>query len=289
MALFGPSENGSREPRSLVEFRAGKMKLEESTSTVVPDKRKGLVFMKLDSNGLLHFYWKDRQHGHLEDDFIIFPDDAEMKRVPQCTTGRVYLLRFKNNSKRKFFYWMQEPDEVKYADLVKKVNELINNPPDPAVEGIGDELPASLMESGALQSLLGPDADREQFVEILQPGRFQHMISPMGGSLGGSRAQMSFDSSRPASSSKQVSSSAATTTAASSLTGARSSQHRQQPQQQPRQQLQLSDLQSALTSVGVVIPQDGTSNRSREEHPPVSLSQVVTTDACRRCLTAGSE
>ena len=67
MALFGPSESGSREPRSLVEFRAGKMKLEESTSMVVPDKRKGLVFMKLDSNGLLHFYWKDRQHGRLED------------------------------------------------------------------------------------------------------------------------------------------------------------------------------------------------------------------------------
>ena len=67
MALFGPSESGSREPRSLVEFRAGKMKLEESTSMVIPDKRKGLAFMKLDSNGLLHFYWKDRQHGRLED------------------------------------------------------------------------------------------------------------------------------------------------------------------------------------------------------------------------------
>ena len=132
-----------------------------------------------------------------------------------------------------------------------------------------------------MQSLLGPGADREQLLEILQSGRFQHMISPMGGSLGGSRAQTSFDSSRPASSSQQVSSSAATTTAASSLTGARSRQHRQQPQQQPRQQLQLSDLQSALTSVGVVIPQgllhskyivghfclnclDGTSDRSRE-------------------------
>lgn len=44
-----------------------------------------------------------------------------MKRVPQCTTGRVYLLRFKNNSKRKFFYWMQEPNEAKDADLIKKV------------------------------------------------------------------------------------------------------------------------------------------------------------------------
>lgn len=255
---------------------------------VLPDKRKGLVFMKLDNNGLLHFYWKDRQHGRLEDDFIIFPDDAEMKRVPQCTTGRVYLLRFKNNSKRKFFYWMQEPNEAKDADLIKKVNDLINNPPDPSVEGIGDDLPAGLMESGALQSLLGPGADREHLLEMLQSGRFQHMISPMGGSLGGSRAQTSFDGSRPATSQQASASAAATAPTAPSLTGTRSSQHRQQQQQQPRQQLQLSDLQSALSSVGVIIPQGGTADGSREEHPAINLSQVVTSDALRQAVSEPS-
>jgi len=65
MALFGPSDGGSREPRSLVEFRAGKMQLKNSM--VLPDKRKGLIFMKVDNDGLLHFYWKDRQHGRTED------------------------------------------------------------------------------------------------------------------------------------------------------------------------------------------------------------------------------
>lgn len=39
-------------------------------------------------------------------DLIIFPDDCEFKRVPQCTTGRVYVLKFKAGSKRLFF-WMQ--------------------------------------------------------------------------------------------------------------------------------------------------------------------------------------
>ena len=39
-------------------------------------------------------------------DLIIFPDDVEYKRVPQCTTGRVYILKFKSSS-RKFFFWMQ--------------------------------------------------------------------------------------------------------------------------------------------------------------------------------------
>jgi len=39
-------------------------------------------------------------------DLIIFPDDCEFKRVSQCTTGRVYVLKFKAGSKRLFF-WMQ--------------------------------------------------------------------------------------------------------------------------------------------------------------------------------------
>lgn len=39
-------------------------------------------------------------------DLIIFPDDCEFKKVSQCTTGRVFVLKFKAGSKRLFF-WMQ--------------------------------------------------------------------------------------------------------------------------------------------------------------------------------------
>ncbi len=64
-ALFGSSaSDGRREPRSLVEFRAGKMTL--SGTTVTADPRKGLVYMKLD-DGLVHFYWKDRKTGSVGD------------------------------------------------------------------------------------------------------------------------------------------------------------------------------------------------------------------------------
>ena len=44
---------------------------------------------------------------------IVFPDDAEFRHIPQCTTGRVYLLRFKNN--RKMFFWMQVSIDVIYC------------------------------------------------------------------------------------------------------------------------------------------------------------------------------
>ena len=66
MALFGGSGDGRREPRSLVEFRAGKMSL--SRGVVTADKRKGLVYMKTsDTDSLLHFCWKDRKTGELVD------------------------------------------------------------------------------------------------------------------------------------------------------------------------------------------------------------------------------
>ena len=64
MSLFGQSSDGRREPKSLVEFRAGKMKLEGKTVTA--DTRKGLVYLKMEDT-LLHFYWKDRQTGKVED------------------------------------------------------------------------------------------------------------------------------------------------------------------------------------------------------------------------------
>lgn len=64
-ALFGNAGgNSRREPRSLLEFRAGKMKL--SGTTVSADTRKGLVYVKME-DGLLHFCWKDRKNGEIVD------------------------------------------------------------------------------------------------------------------------------------------------------------------------------------------------------------------------------
>ncbi|MEQ2165112.1 hypothetical protein GOODEAATRI_013656 [Goodea atripinnis] len=105
-ALFPSLVSGSRGSSSkyLVEFRAGKMTMKGST--VTPDKRKGQVYIQQTDDSLIHFCWKDRTTGNVDDDLIIFPDDCEFKRVNQCTTGRVYVLKFKAGSKRLFF-WMQ--------------------------------------------------------------------------------------------------------------------------------------------------------------------------------------
>ena len=44
-----------------------------------------------------------------------------MKRISQCTTGRVFLLKFKETN-RKYFYWLQEPKEDKDEEFIKKVS-----------------------------------------------------------------------------------------------------------------------------------------------------------------------
>lgn len=66
-ALFPSLVPGSRGSSSkyLVEFRAGKMSLKGST--VTPDKRKGLVYIQQTDDSLIHFCWKDRTSGNVED------------------------------------------------------------------------------------------------------------------------------------------------------------------------------------------------------------------------------
>ena len=61
--LFGHA--GRSSSKNLVEFRAGKMTL--NGTTVTPDKRKGLVYIYQSEDSLMHFCWKDRGSGNVED------------------------------------------------------------------------------------------------------------------------------------------------------------------------------------------------------------------------------
>ena len=61
--LFG--HTGRSSSKNLVEFRAGKMTMKGTT--VTPDKRKGLVYIYQSEDSLMHFCWKDRGNGTVED------------------------------------------------------------------------------------------------------------------------------------------------------------------------------------------------------------------------------
>lgn len=151
---------------------------------VHPDKRKGTVYLHQSEDSLMHFCWKDRTSGTLEDDLIIFPDDAEFKRVTQCTTGRVYVLKFKSSSRR-CFYWMQEPKEDKDEELVRKVNEYLNNPPVPG-SGRSGGAGGGGGGSGGLHSELNNigDDDLQNLLNNMSQNQLVQLLGGIGGMSG---------------------------------------------------------------------------------------------------------
>lgn len=150
----GLAGNTGSSGSNLVEFRAGRMNM--IGKMVHPDSRKGLVYLTQSEDGLMHFCWKDRTTGKVEDDLIVFPDDFEFKRVEQCKTGRVYVLKFKTSSRRMFF-WMQEPKVDKDEEYCRRVNELMNNPP--------SQTTRSNNESGDLQYMLN-NMSQQQLMQL---------------------------------------------------------------------------------------------------------------------------
>uniref|UniRef100_H2ZD02 Uncharacterized protein n=1 Tax=Ciona savignyi TaxID=51511 RepID=H2ZD02_CIOSA len=169
--LFGNSSGSSS--KNLVEFRAGKMFLKGTT--VSPDKRKGQVYVYQADDNLMHFCWKDRTSGRVEDDLIIFPDDCELKKVAQCKTGRVFLLTFKSSS-RKLFFWMQEPKADKDDEYCKKVNDSLNNPPQPGQGSGGGSADLGGMDNN-IQDLLN-NMDQQQLLQLMAGGGLGNLISP---------------------------------------------------------------------------------------------------------------
>lgn len=117
----------------LLEFKAGRMKREGKMVTA--DTRKGIVAIHQADDSLMHFVWKDRKNNRSDEDsdLIVFPEEAEFRKVKQ-TDQRVYMLIFKGSNK-KFFFWMQEPKSEKDVEYVRKVNWLLNNPPVPGETG----------------------------------------------------------------------------------------------------------------------------------------------------------
>jgi len=288
-ALFGPSSGAaSSGPKALVEFRAGKMSMNAATKLVTPDKRKGLLSVLQADDQLMHLQWKDRTSGSIEDDLIIFPDDVELKAVPACTTGRVFVLKFKTSSKRMFF-WMQEPKTDKDEEYCKKVNDFLNNPPAPgssssrpAASGSGLAQGLDNLDDGQLQSLLN-NMSQQQLMQLfggsLGGGNMANLASLLGGATpsgrtrqaaGNNRNRQSVESSpapvaSPSPAAAPASDTAAAATPAAAADGGAG--------------IKLSDLQSILNSMPAT-PGAGASNQ-----PPVDLSNSFTGEALQPLLS----
>ncbi|XP_052872674.1 proteasomal ubiquitin receptor ADRM1 homolog [Anopheles cruzii] len=202
--IFGSSNNlgsGSGGNRHLVEFRAGRMNM--VNKMVHPDNRKGLVYVYQAEDGLIHFCWKDRTTGNIEDDLILFPDDCEFKKIDYVKNGRVFVLKFKSSSRRLFF-WMQEPKTDRDEEWCRRINEVINNPPSGNNIGSGGRNGGN--DSGDLQYMLN-NMSQQQLMQLFggvgQMGGLSSLLGSMTRSSSGnssSRTSAATPSSRSTSS-----------------------------------------------------------------------------------------
>lgn len=118
---FGPATS----PSPILEFKAGKLSLDGSE--VRADPRKGkLVF--LNDGGILRMQWKLRPSDSVEENLLVFPEDVSVEKVPECTTGRVLLMRFASDPTKKLFWWMQDLKDDKDGEIFDKLKALFSKP-----------------------------------------------------------------------------------------------------------------------------------------------------------------
>merc|ERR1711981_161928 len=232
---------------------------------------------------LIHFKWKDRTTSTIEDDLIIFPDDVEFKKVPQCTTGRVFILKFKNST-RKLFFWMQEPKDEKDDEFCKKVNDYLNNPPAPGSSSSrgGSGGGGSGGIPGLDLSNLG-DSELRSLLNNMSQSQLMQLFGGGGGALGaassssGSTRQRSTArnaaaaaTAAAASAASAVSSGSATTT--SSTTTTASAGGNAKTSETGSANIKLSDLHNVLS---------GLPGASGSSGPSVDISTGLSTEVLR--------
>ncbi|XP_035453514.1 proteasomal ubiquitin receptor ADRM1 isoform X1 [Spodoptera frugiperda] len=265
-ALFGNTSGlggSSGGNKHLVEFRAGRMTLKGRM--VHPDKRKGLLYVYQGEDSLMHFCWKDRTTGEVEDDLLIFPDDCEFVRVNECTTGRVYVLKFKSFSK-KYFFWMQEPKTDKDDDYCRRINEALNNPPTSGGRGGG----SSGGQDGELQNILN-NMSQQQLMQLLggvgQIGGLSSLLGTMGNNSGSNSGNTSARPSAGSGNSSRGGSAPRTTESSTTRTPSRArdvpaptatppnTATAAQPRDGAGGQIYLSDLQRYFSGLGNAPPE----------------------------------
>merc|ERR1711911_251071 len=219
---------------------------------------------------------------------IIFPEDCEYVRVPQCTTGRVFLLKFKSSNKKSFF-WMQEPKVDKDESYSRKVNEYLNNPPTPGSQtgrGSGNERD--------LQSLLS-SMSQQQLMQLFgnvggMSGLSSLMVSPEGVGRG-STSSRSRSSGATSGSTSQARSAASAATPAPALTPSSANVTGTLPTTPLTSGVpslgNLTNLQQILS--GIQIPDSAlggpAAGAEKPEKPSVDLSEGLSTEVLHPILS----
>ncbi|KAG0335427.1 adhesion regulating molecule 1 [Podila humilis] len=106
-------------------------------------------------------------------DLILFPGDAELVNVPQCTTGRVLMLQFQSSS-QKLFYWLQD----RHLDRDEAILHMVNNLIRQAGDDDEQDYTTTLDEDVAMDSSEEP-AQRSnlRLDHVLTPGAITPLLS----------------------------------------------------------------------------------------------------------------
>ncbi|ACO70479.1 adhesion regulating molecule [Micromonas commoda] len=139
----GGPELGPNGEEILIDVQCGRINVEGKT--MKPDDRKGKLRICKATDGLTHLMWGTRAEGmpyNPEDDFIIFPQEAEMKFIPK---PGCFVIKFPDDASRNMFFWSQEPaGKIEDDKLVADVNAALNG-----------ESPESANEQAQLMQMLG--------------------------------------------------------------------------------------------------------------------------------------
>jgi len=213
----------------------------------------------------------------VEDDLIIFPEDAEFLRVTQCKEeARVFLLKFKASS-RKLFFWMQEPKFDGDGERVTKVNEAINNPgaagssrggtsssntPSTSEQDMHNLLQS--MSQSQLMQLLGGMHDLEGTSNLLQ----QFGLGSLGSGSGSSGSSVT----SPSGNSSTAATTASAPTPAAPASAKKTAKPPSSSSASSSKAVQLQDLQKILSGM--------------QQPATVDLSTAVNTDLVTRITSS---
>ena len=129
-SLF-PTQRSSAS-QSLVTIKAGKCALRTigpNRYLVNPENVRGHITLVKTPDGLVKFCWGDRNAQQPEIERIIFPSEAEFKKVQTGRENdRVYMLHIPQGGNQIFMFWLQDKSTEKDNDLIAKLNDCMNNP-----------------------------------------------------------------------------------------------------------------------------------------------------------------